>query len=107
MQVISPNLHSDELASIEDLEFAKKLREQARRRGREMTEARSRAKSAQKKGYRGAAQAHKQEAIAHKSAMEELDKRAAKIIFREKNKVGLYLGIRRDLPKVIFNLYFL
>ncbi|KAN0133988.1 hypothetical protein V8E53_008206, partial [Lactarius tabidus] len=62
------------------------LREQARRRGREMTEARSRAKSAQKKGYRGAAQSHRQEAIAHKGAMEELDKRAAKIIFKEKNK---------------------
>ncbi|KAH9061250.1 hypothetical protein EDB87DRAFT_1610795 [Lactarius vividus] len=51
-----------------------------------MSEARSRAKSAQKKGYRGAAQAHRQEAITHESAMKELDKRAAKIIFRENNK---------------------
>ncbi|KAH8990467.1 hypothetical protein EDB92DRAFT_1798923, partial [Lactarius akahatsu] len=67
-------------------DFAKKLREQARRKGREMSEARSRAKSAQKKGYRGAAQAHRQEVIAHESAMKELDKRAAKIIFRENNK---------------------
>lgn len=106
VQVISPDLHSDELASIEDVEFARKLREQARRRGREMTDARGRAKSAQKKGYRGAAQAHKQEAIAHKSAMEELDKRAAKIIFREKNKVGCYMDIRRDLAKVVLDLYF-
>ncbi|KAH9002119.1 hypothetical protein EDB86DRAFT_369197 [Lactarius hatsudake] len=51
-----------------------------------MSEARSRAKSAQKKGYRGAAQVHRQEAITHESAMKELDKRAAKIIFRENNK---------------------
>lgn len=104
VQVISPNLHSDELASIEDLEFAKKLREQARRRGREMTEARSRAKSAQKKGYRGAAQAHRQEAIVHKSAMEELDKRAAKIIFREKNKVGLYM-VSAEICQKLFSTY--
>ena len=52
-----------------------------------MSEARSRAKSAQKKGYRGAAHAHRQEAISHKNAMKELDKRASKIIFTEKNKV--------------------
>jgi hypothetical protein len=89
VQVISPDIHSEEPASVEVLDSAKKLREQARRRGREMTEARSRAKSAQKNGRRGAAQAHRQEAIAYKGAMEELDKRAAKIIFKEKNKVGL------------------
>jgi hypothetical protein len=89
VQVITPDLHSDEPASVEDLEFAEKLRKQARRIGREMSDARSRAKSAsQKRGYHGAARAHKQKAIAHKSAMERLDKRAAKIIFREKNKVG-------------------
>jgi hypothetical protein len=64
-----------------------------------MTEARSQAKSAQKNGRRGAAQAHRQEAIAHMGAMEELDKRAAKIIFREKNKVGRWMVICGDLPK--------
>ena len=53
-----------------------------------MSEARGRAKSAQKKGHHGAAHAHRQEAIAHESAMKELDKRAARIIFREKNKVS-------------------
>ena len=88
IQVISPDRRPDEPASVEDLDFAKKLREQARRRGREMSEARSRAKSAQKKGYRGAANAHRQEAIAYESAMKKLDKRAAKIIFRENNKVS-------------------
>ncbi len=78
---------SDELASVEDLEFAKELREKAQRSGREMSEAYSRANRAQKNGYRGAAHEHRQQADAHKSAMEELNKRAAKIIFREKNKV--------------------
>ncbi|KAH9176285.1 hypothetical protein EDB89DRAFT_2240568 [Lactarius sanguifluus] len=86
IQVVESDLRSDEPADVEGLDFAKKLREQARRKGREMSEARSRAKSAQKKGYRGAAQVHRQEAIAHESAMKELDKRAAKIIFRENNK---------------------
>ncbi|KAH9019011.1 hypothetical protein EDB85DRAFT_595977 [Lactarius pseudohatsudake] len=59
----------------------KKLREQARRKGREMSEARSRAKSARKKGRLGAAHAHKQDAIAHESEMQ-----AAKIFFKENNK---------------------
>ncbi len=78
---------SEELAGIEDLEFAKKLREQGQRSGREMSEAYNRAKSAQRMGDRWAAQEHRQQADAHKGAMEELNKRAAKIIFREKNKV--------------------
>ena len=86
--VVLSGLRSNEPTSIEGLEFAKNLREQARRRGREMSEARSRAKGAQKKGYHGAAHAHRQEAIAHEKAMKELDKRAANIIFREKNKVS-------------------
>lgn len=53
-----------------------------------MSEARSRAKSAQKKGSRGAAHIHKQEAMVRESEMKDLDKRAAKIIFRENNKVS-------------------
>jgi DNA-nicking Smr family endonuclease len=51
-----------------------------------MSDARSRAKSAQKNGRKGAAQEHRQNAIAHEKVMKELDKRAAKIIFTEKNK---------------------
>jgi hypothetical protein len=86
-QVISSDLCSGEPASVEDLDFAKKLREQARQRGRDMSDARSRAKSAQKNGRKGAAQEHRQNAIAHEKVMKELDKRAAKIIFTEKNKV--------------------
>ncbi|KAI9442247.1 hypothetical protein H4582DRAFT_1267450 [Lactarius indigo] len=84
--VVSSDPRSDELAGVETLDFAKKLRERARRKGREMSEARSRAKSARKKGRLGAAHAHKQDAIAHESEMKELDKRAAKIVFRDNNK---------------------
>ncbi|KAH9047902.1 hypothetical protein EDB84DRAFT_1575034 [Lactarius hengduanensis] len=46
-----------------------------------MSEARSRAKSARKKGRLGAAHAHRQDAIAHESEMQ-----AAKIFFKENNK---------------------
>ncbi|KAI9442246.1 hypothetical protein H4582DRAFT_1809350 [Lactarius indigo] len=77
---------SDTPVSVEDLEFAEKLREKARHSGREMTEAYTRAKSAQRMGDRWAAQEHRRRGDAHKSVMEELDKRAAKIIFRENNK---------------------
>ncbi|KAH9002042.1 hypothetical protein EDB86DRAFT_2801063 [Lactarius hatsudake] len=71
---------------VEDLEFAEKLREKARRSAREMTEAYGRAKSAQRIGDRLAAQEHRRQGDAHKSVMEELDEQAAKIIFRENNK---------------------
>ena len=94
---ISFVLLSDEPAGVEDLDFAKKLREQARRKGREMSEARSRVKSAQKKGSHGAAREHRQRANAHQSAMNELDKRAAEIIFKEKNKVCSYMSLKAVL----------
>ena len=87
---ITSSTLSDELASVED---AEKLREEARRRRLEMTEAYNRAKTAQQKGRRGAAQEHKQRGDAHKSSMEDLDRRAAKIIFREKNKVCSYMSL--------------
>ena len=85
--VVSSEPRLDELAGLEGLDLAKKLREQARRKGLEMTEARSRAKNAQKRGAHGAAHEHTQRANAHESAIKELDKRAAEIIFTEKNKV--------------------
>ncbi|KAH9061249.1 hypothetical protein EDB87DRAFT_406376 [Lactarius vividus] len=76
----------DEPASIENLALAKKLRKQARRKGREMSEAYRRAWSARKKGCFGAAHTHTQDAITHENEMKELDERAAKIFFRENNK---------------------
>ncbi|KAH9047899.1 hypothetical protein EDB84DRAFT_1673377 [Lactarius hengduanensis] len=51
-----------------------------------MSEARRRAKNAKKKGRLGTAHAHRQDALSHESEMKELDKRAAKIFFRENNK---------------------
>ncbi|KAH9083563.1 hypothetical protein EDB83DRAFT_28082 [Lactarius deliciosus] len=84
--VVSSGPCTDGPVGIEDLEFAQKLREQARCKGREMSEARSRAKSASEKGRLGAAHAHRQDAIAYESEMKELHKRAAKIVFRENNK---------------------
>ena len=86
--VVSSGVRFDKPAGVRDLEFAKKLREQARRKGQESMEAYSRAKSAQKRGQHGAAHAHREKAIAHNSSMKELDKQAAKIIFRENNKVS-------------------
>ncbi|KAI9442245.1 hypothetical protein H4582DRAFT_1267243 [Lactarius indigo] len=84
---VSSHPRSDEPAGIEDLTFAKKLRRQARRKGREMSEAYRRAESARKEGrFQGLHSAHAQDAIAHEREMRELDKRAAKIFFRENNK---------------------
>jgi hypothetical protein len=88
----------DELADIED---ANKLREKARHYGREMSEAYDQARIVQSMGYREVAQGHRQKADAYKSSMEELNKRAAKIIFREKNKVG---SLDEYPPKVILNV---
>ncbi|KAH9047904.1 hypothetical protein EDB84DRAFT_395734 [Lactarius hengduanensis] len=84
--VVSSGPCTDEPVGIEDLEFAKKLREQARRKGREMSEACGRAKSATQKGRLGAAHAHRQDALARESEIKELNKRAAEIVFRENNK---------------------
>lgn len=86
-QVISSDLRSEQPAGVEDLDFADKLRTRARHRWDEMSEERTRAKSAQKRGHKEAAQAHTQKAIAHEKAVKDLNKRAAKIIFTEKNKV--------------------
>jgi hypothetical protein len=86
VQAISPDLRSDE-PIVEDFDFAEELRVKARRRWEEMTEARKRAKSARKKRYGGGAQAHNREAAVHEKAVKELNKRAAKIIFTENNKV--------------------
>jgi hypothetical protein len=73
--------------TVEDMKTATALRERARRSNREMREARDLAKNARKRGDHAAAGKHRQDAIAHESEMKCLDKRAAKIIFRENNKV--------------------
>ncbi|KAH9040808.1 hypothetical protein EDB85DRAFT_1886874 [Lactarius pseudohatsudake] len=83
----------------EDLEFAKKQREIARWHGREMAEAYSRAKSAQRMGDHSAAQEHRQQGDAHKTEMEHYDAYATSIIFCENNKN------RRDAMIDLHGLY--
>jgi ribosomal protein S20 len=96
--VVTLDPRTDEPAIVENLDFAEKLREQARRMRLKMSEAYSRAKSAQKKGSSGAAQEHRQRADALKSAFKKLDKQAAEIIFKEKNKA---LHVPRYVFKVV------
>jgi len=74
-------------ATAQDMQAAIALRERARRNKREMHEARDLAKGARKRGDHTTEQTHRQDAIAHESEMKSLDKRAAKIIFRENNNV--------------------
>ncbi|KAI0256070.1 hypothetical protein BJV78DRAFT_1118289 [Lactifluus subvellereus] len=68
------------------------IQERARRQHREMCDARARGKSAYKRGDNAAERTHKQEAIAHKSTMDQLNMRAAEMIFKQKNK-GLKEGM--------------
>jgi len=90
------------------MKTARQLRERARRSNREMREARDKAKSARRIGDYETARTHNQDAIAHESEMKSLDKRAAKIIFKEKNKAlkegtvdlhGLYVMEAIDCAK--------
>ena len=75
------------VASAQEMKAARELRERGRRCKREMHAARDLAKSARKSGDYKAEQRHKHDAMAYESQMKDLDKRAAKIIFRENNKV--------------------
>ena len=77
----------DTVSKAEGNKKARELREKARRSTREMLDARDRAKSARRRGDRVAESEHKQEARAHESAMKNLNKSAAKIIFGLKNQV--------------------
>ena len=73
--------------NVQDMKAARELRERARRCKNEMHNARDLAKSARRSGDHNTQQMYRQDAIALESEMKSLDKRAAKIIFREKNKV--------------------
>jgi len=75
------------VANAQEMKAARELRERARRCKREMHVARDLAKSTRKSGDHQAEQRHKHDAMASESQMKDLDKRAAKIIFRENNKV--------------------
>jgi hypothetical protein len=94
-QVVQPSLvpadlsdsESDEIESIEDVDIGKELRNRARRQHREMRDARAQAKSARKRGDDVAENRHEKEAIMRENAVDQLNERAAKIIFHHKNKV--------------------
>ena len=74
--------------NTQDMKDARELRRRARRCAVEMRDARDLAKSARRSGDHTAAQRSRQDAIALESEMKSLDKRAAKIIFGQKNKVS-------------------
>jgi hypothetical protein len=78
------------VADAQELKAARELRERARRCKREMHAARDLAKSSRKSGDYKAEQRHKHDTMAYESQMKDLDKRAAKVIFRENNKVRGY-----------------
>jgi hypothetical protein len=76
-----------EIESIEDDDISKELRDRAQRQHRQMCDARAQAKRAHKRGDYEAERMYKQVAMARRSAMDQLNAEAAKIIFRQKNKV--------------------
>lgn len=71
----------------QDMKAARESRARARRCKSEMHRKRDLAKSARKSGDYTTEQTYRQDVISLESEMKSLDKRAAKIIFREKNKV--------------------
>ena len=75
------------VSNAQEMKAARELRERARRCKREMHEARDLAKSTRRSGDHQAEQRHQHDARAYESQMKDLDKRAAKVIFRENNKV--------------------
>ena len=76
-----------EIEHIEDDDIGKELRDRAQRQHRQMRDALAQAKSAHKRGDYEAERMHKRVAMARRSAMEQLNAKAAKIIFHQKNKV--------------------
>lgn len=82
-----PNLESGEGDDIKGIATAEDLREQARHRKCEMWKARKRADRAQREGNHSAREEHNRDALEHESAAKDLNKMAAEINFKEKNKV--------------------
>ena len=78
---------SNELENVEDISTAMDIRKRALRQRREMCDARVRAKSAHERRDIAAERMHQQVAKARRSAMDQLNMKAAEIIFKHKNKV--------------------
>ena len=78
---------SNEPGNVEDISTAMDIRKRALRQRREMCDARVRAKSAHERRDTAAERMHQQVAKARRSAMDQLNMKAAEIIFKHKNKV--------------------
>jgi hypothetical protein len=81
------NLESDGSRNVRGSITAEDLRERARLKKQEMQKAQKLAVRAQKAGNNAAKDRHNRDVHAHRNAITELNKAAAKIIFKEKNKV--------------------
>jgi len=77
----------DEGQNVEGNVTGEDLREQARRRKDEMRKAHKLADRARREGNRDAKDRYERDALVQRRAMESLNKAAAKLIFKEKNKV--------------------
>lgn len=73
--------------NVEENVTGEDLREQARRRKDEMRKAYKLADRARREGNRDAKDRYERDALVQRRAMESLNKAAAKLIFKEKNKV--------------------
>jgi hypothetical protein len=85
--VVLSDPESDELDNLDDLDAAAKLRERAGRLHSKMLEAHTLAKSARSLGDYAAEGKHEREATTYESARDQLNTRAAEIIFKHTNKV--------------------
>jgi len=81
------NLESDGSRSVRGSTTAEDLRERAKLKKKEMQKAHRLADRAQKAGNNAAKDRHNRDVLAHRNAMTELNKAAAKVIFKQKNKV--------------------
>jgi hypothetical protein len=88
---------SDERENVKDIDVAKELRERAQRRRREMHDARTQARSANKRGDCQTKRIHTEHAFTLEKAMELLDAEAAAITFRKHNKVCMFVEITKDV----------
>jgi hypothetical protein len=84
---VLPDLDSDEIENIENVNTAEELRERALGHDRQMHHERKLAKSAHRRRDYNAQRVHRARATAHKSAKKALNEKAANIIFKENNKV--------------------
>jgi hypothetical protein len=82
-----PNLESGEGDDVKGITTAKDLRKQARHMTCKMWKARKQAGRLRREGNQSASKEQNRDALEHRSAIRDLNKMAAAIIFKDKNKV--------------------